>query len=357
MPAILHLLSGALDRVGHTAFDTFFLFNSTFSLASLASALVIAAFAIVFARLRRRGRIGFRLLGRALAPRRAAIGASGKADLGFFFFNTFSAGGLIGWGLLSQTQVSDWTARALIGAFGRSEAHASGPLAAGLTTLALFLAYELAYWVDHWLSHNVPALWEIHKVHHTAEALSPLTNFRVHPLETLKFYNVAALLTGAANGALVYGLGPQRGHLSLYGVDAAIFIYMFTIAHLQHSHVWISFDGWLGRLVLSPAHHQIHHSTDERHFGSNLGSALAIWDWLFGTLYVPAARREPLSFGVAGATAAAHTVTGTLITPVTEAGRALARSFGRPRAGYSAEALSIRSGGSLSAGVNPNTRP
>jgi sterol desaturase/sphingolipid hydroxylase (fatty acid hydroxylase superfamily) len=330
MPTILHLVIGALERVGHTAYDTFFSLNSTFSIASLASALVIAAVAISAARLRRRGRIGLRLLTRALRPRPAAHGASGKADLGYFFFNTFSAGGLIGWGLLSQAQVSAWTAGGLTALFGRSSAHHAGVLAAGVTTLVLFLAYELAYWLDHWLCHNVPALWEIHKVHHTAEALSPLTNFRVHPIESLTFYNIAALFTGVANGALAYGLGPS-GRLSLLGVDAAIFTYMFTVAHLQHSHVWISFNGWLGRVVLSPAHHQIHHSTDERHFGSNLGSALAIWDWMFGTLYVPAARRECLKFGVAGATAAAHTVTGALITPMVEAAKVLARSF-RPLA-------------------------
>jgi sterol desaturase/sphingolipid hydroxylase (fatty acid hydroxylase superfamily) len=357
MPATLHLFARALDRVGHTAFDTFFSLSSTFSLASLASGLLIAAIAIGASRLRRRGRISLRLLGRALRPRRAAMGASGKADLGYFFFNTFSAGGVIGWGLLSQMQVSDWTTNGLARVFGRSEAHASGVPAAALTTLVLFIAYELAYWLDHWLCHNIPALWEIHKVHHSAEALTPLTNFRVHPVETLTFYNIAALFTGLANGALSYGLGPRSGHISLLGVDAAIFLYMFTIAHLQHSHVWISFDGWLGRLVLSPAHHQIHHSTDERHFGSNLGSALAIWDWMFGTLYVPSARRETLKFGVAGATAETHTVTGTLITPMIESAKALARCLRRDASGYNASALSIRSGGSLSAGAKPNTRP
>ncbi len=317
------ILSGAFHRVAHTALDTFFSFNSTFSLASLVSALALAALAISVGRLRRRGRLSLRLLWRALRPRRQVLGASGKADVGFFLLNTFSAGGLIGWGLLSQAQVSGWTTKVLQSGFGQPPVHPGGAVSASLTTLVVFLAYELAYWCDHWLCHNVPALWEIHKVHHTAEALSPLTNFRVHPVETLTFYNIAALFTGLANGAMAYALGGQAGHLTILGVDAAIFVYMFTVAHLQHSHVWLSFGGWLGRLLLSPAHHQVHHSRDERHFGRNLGSGLAIWDWLFGTLYVPAASREPLVFGVAGATQAAHTVTGTLITPVIEAAMTL----------------------------------
>ena len=183
----------------------------------------------------------------------------------------------------------------------------------------MFLAYELAYWIDQWLCHNVPALWEIHKVHHTAQALSPLTNFRVHPLETLTFYNIAALFTGAAAGALDHLFGAGHGRAALFGTDVLFLAFMFSVAHLHHSHVWIAFRGPWARVLMSPAAHQVHHSTDPRHFGRNLGNALALWDWLFGTLYVPAARREPLVFGVAGETGDVHSVTGSLITPVVRA--------------------------------------
>src|SRR5260370_139515 len=70
-----------------------------------------------------------------------------------------------------------------------------------------------------------------------------------------------------------------------------------TIVHLRHSHMWIAFTGLAGRLFQSPAHHQIHHSDQPRHFNKNLGFALAVWDWLFGTLYVPE-QYEKITFGV-----------------------------------------------------------
>ena len=306
----------AAARVGSAASATLFSTGSTFSLASLASALVLAAAVIAIGRWRRRGRLSLRLLAKALRPRRAVLGASGRADFGFFLLNTFSAGGLIGWALISQAAVAAWTTRCLAGGFGPSPAHFAGLWPAAAASAAMFVAYELAYWVDHWLCHNVPALWEIHKVHHTAEALSPLTNFRVHPLETLTFYNISALFTGLTAGALDYGLGWTHGRLTLLGTDAVFVAFMFTIAHLQHSHVWITFRGGWARVLMSPAGHQIHHSVDPRHFGRNLGNALAIWDWLFGTLYVPSPRRESLVYGVAGETEAAHGVTGALITPM-----------------------------------------
>ncbi len=68
--------------------------------------------------------------------------------------------------------------------------------------------------------------------------------------------------------------------------------------HLQHSHIWISCPGLAGRIFMSPAHHQIHHSADPIHFNRNFGSCLSVWDWVFGTLHQPAPRREAQSFGV-----------------------------------------------------------
>ncbi len=40
----------------------------------------------------------------------------------------------------------------------------------------------------------------------------------------------------------------------------------------------------LGRIFVSPAHHQVHHSANPKHFNKNFGSCLALWDWMFGTL-------------------------------------------------------------------------
>ena len=316
----LDLLLGAVGRAGaRTLFD----FGSTFSLWSVAGGLALAAIAIGLTRLGRGRPLTPRYLVRALAPRAATLGASGRADAGFFLFNTFCASSLIGWALLTQAQVARWTSEGLAAAAGASHAAASGLWPAALYSVVIFLAYELAYWVDHWLSHNVPALWELHKVHHTAEALSPLTNFRVHPLDSLVFYNLVALFTGVAAGALNYGLGPAHGRLMLLGADALVVAFGFTFAHLLHTHVWLRLPEPWSRLVMSPAAHQIHHSVDPAHYGRNLGNALAVWDWLFGTLYRPAAERERLSFGVPGQDASAHTIRGTLLTPMIRAAAAL----------------------------------
>jgi sterol desaturase/sphingolipid hydroxylase (fatty acid hydroxylase superfamily) len=101
----------------------------------------------------------------------------------------------------------------------------------------------------------------------------------------------------------------------LSGNNIVLVLFIHLYVHLQHTHVWIAFRGLLGRLFVSPAHHQIHHSTNPVHFNKNLGSCLAVWDWLFGTLHVPAREREKLSFGVAPVEHGAHTITGEFLVP------------------------------------------
>jgi sterol desaturase/sphingolipid hydroxylase (fatty acid hydroxylase superfamily) len=318
--------------LGHAA-DLFLSPGSTFSVASLMSALVIAVASLAWMRIRRRRAVKVRTLMRALFPRRLLRSASTRADLAMFLFNTFAAGALIGWTVVSAGQISRAAAELLASALGQ------GPritMAAGasrtLATIALFLAYELAYWLDHFLSHKVPALWEFHKVHHTAEVLSPLTVFRVHPVDSLVFANIGAVVLGLTAGVLQYVLGGTASPFALSGANLILVAFIFLTIHLQHSHIWISFTGLWGRILMSPAHHQIHHSADPRHFNRNFGSCLSVWDWVFGTLHQPDRRREALTFGaeVREGTASPHSITGVLITPFAEAPRRLIAAWDPP---------------------------
>ena len=50
--------------------------------------------------------------------------------------------------------------------------------------LVIFLARDFADFFRHFLSHKVNFLWALHRVHHSAEVLTPLTGIaRFHPLE------------------------------------------------------------------------------------------------------------------------------------------------------------------------------
>jgi len=290
--------------------------GSSFSLLSLAVALAISVIWVVMRR-RARGRgVSLKLILRALFPRRILLSPSTKADMGFTLLNIFAVSGLIGWGLLTNAAVAHWILDALTNSLGHRPRSGINPwLIQAFLTLAMFLAYEFAYWLDHYLCHTVPFLWEFHRVHHTAETLTPLTVFRVHPIDTLVFYNIVAVVTGATAGLVGYIAGGLIDGFTLEGANVLLLAFIFLTVHLQHSHVWIAFTGVWGRIFASPAHHQIHHSANPAHFGQNLGSCLVLFDWLFGTLRIPTRAREPLVYGVEPGQEAPHSITGGLITP------------------------------------------
>ena len=297
----------------------FFSLGSNFSLTSLVAALIISAGYFAWRRYKRGRRIRLRTIIRALFPRRILRHQSNQADIFYLFFNVFVASVLFGWAIMSYQFVSNGVIAGLVALFGPVTPTSLSPyVARAVITVMLFLAYELGYWFNHWLSHKVPLLWEFHKVHHSAEVLTPLTNLRVHPVYSWIFANILAFSVGMTNGVGHYFFGDSAYQYALADTNIILVLFIHAYVHLQHSHMWISFQGVFGRIFVSPAHHQVHHSADPKHFNKNFGSCLALWDWMFGTLYIPSKEREPLVFGFPEQPNA-HTVKGELVEPFANA--------------------------------------
>jgi sterol desaturase/sphingolipid hydroxylase (fatty acid hydroxylase superfamily) len=307
-----HLVAFWLNQLG----GTFLVPGSTLSLGSLVCTLLLAAFLAVPRARRQMPRLA--VWRRALFPRRLVRSASGRADIAYAVFGILFYGLIFGGALVSSTAIAAGADQWLTFLFGPSSpVLMPGVLAATIFTIAIFLAYDLAYWLDHYLSHKLPVLWQFHRVHHGAESLSLLTNFRVHPIDTMVFASIGAVTTGMTEATLGRWLGPAAHPFGLGGTNALILVSSVCLTHLQHSHLWVTFGPRWGRWLLGPAHHQIHHSADPRDFDRNFGSTLALWDRLFGTFRPPAARRERLSFGLGAAEPAPHGLKAAVITPVT----------------------------------------
>jgi sterol desaturase/sphingolipid hydroxylase (fatty acid hydroxylase superfamily) len=309
------VLQRAVEKVWG-AFDRVFLDPaSTMSLTSLACALALAVGALVWRRRNRHGRRPHvRLLARALFPRSLFTRRTGGTDVFYLAFNTMILGAAFGWAVVSGGWWSQLAQNALTFAFGASALAWPVWLTTCLTALVVFLAYDLGYWVDHWSSHRIPALWELHKTHHSAERLTPITVFRVHPGEMIKFMNILALFMGLGSGFAAWAF-PGAGQTVFSGTNVVLLAFVYLFLHLQHSHVWITFPGVLGRVLMSPAHHQIHHSVSVEHHDRNFGSCLCVWDRMFGTYYGPSATPQRLRFGLVGEPPGSGGVTGLLIDP------------------------------------------
>jgi sterol desaturase/sphingolipid hydroxylase (fatty acid hydroxylase superfamily) len=166
-----------------------------------------------------------------------------------------------------------------------------------LFTLCLLAAGDLALFLGHYAMHKSRILWEFHKVHHSATVLMPLTAYRQHPVEEFITGSLNAAALGLVGGVFLYA-APAANVLGVQGHNLIELIALIAARHLRHSHIAVSF-GALERFFVSPAQHQLHHSTAREHFDRNFGVVLAIWDWMFGTL-VLATPNQAISFGIDG---------------------------------------------------------
>jgi sterol desaturase/sphingolipid hydroxylase (fatty acid hydroxylase superfamily) len=182
--------------------------------------------------------------------------------------------GLVGGALLARDQ--GWGLLNLLGLEG-----------VGAILLSV-LALDLARYLVHLAAHRVGWLWRLHRVHHSDDAYDCTLALRFHPLE--------ALLTAGSMILLVMALGLSPLGVLMLDV-AAITLGFFAHGNLALPH---HLETALGRVLVTPAIHRLHHSADPRQARANLASVFSFWDRLFGTAMAPQAGRDAhLVFGLA----------------------------------------------------------
>jgi sterol desaturase/sphingolipid hydroxylase (fatty acid hydroxylase superfamily) len=123
-----------------------------------------------------------------------------------------------------------------------------------------------SYWLHRW-SHTDSWLWRVHLLHHVPDRLNLANAITAHPINAA--YDKAARLLPL----LVLGLSP----------DAMLFIALFGVTQSLVTHANVAGTiGWLDRVIGSAELHRRHHSTDPDQAG-NFGTALPLWDQVFGT--------------------------------------------------------------------------
>ncbi len=139
------------------------------------------------------------------------------------------------------------------------------------------LILDCAIWAQHLITHKVPVLWRLHRVHHADRDMDVTTAIRFHPVEIA--------LSMLLKIGLVYLLGP-----------AALAVLVFEIllngtAMFNHANIRlpVALDRVLRLILVTPDMHRVHHSVHRSEHDSNYGFALSIWDRMFGT-YIPQPR-------------------------------------------------------------------
>ena len=127
--------------------------------------------------------------------------------------------------------------------------------------------------------------------------MTPLTVMRKHPVFDMAGNVLRVLLLAPLWGLIIFIWKPAAAPLVVTIVTVANGLFATFAANLRHSHVWISYGPVLERIFVSPAMHQIHHSTAPEHWDRNYGEIFALWDWAFGTIHL-SGRFQKLTFGL-----------------------------------------------------------
>ena len=143
-----------------------------------------------------------------------------------------------------------------------------------------FLVRDFVQWWIHRLLHSNETLWQFHKLHHSVKQMGFAAHLRYHWMENVVYRTLEYI------------------PLAMIGVSLNDFfiIHIFTLAvgHFNHSNFNINL-GPLKYIFNNPAMHIWHHAKhlpEDRRFGVNFGLTLSIWDYLFGTAYIPHTGRD-----------------------------------------------------------------
>jgi len=163
-------------------------------------------------------------------------------------------------------------------------ARGAGPLNVlpfwGQLAFYIIVSDFLYYWA-HRLFHG-RSLWKYHAIHHSATEVDWTTEYRFHP--------VNVMLQPAPVGVLMLALGISPDVLAFF-IPFDVIAGAFVHSNLN----WTL--GPLKYVVASPVFHRWHHTLPEEGGESNFAPTFALWDWLFGTFYMPEGKL-PATFGV-----------------------------------------------------------
>ncbi len=227
-----------------------------------------------------------------LFPKEIYLHRSAKVDYAIYLINLFIAPLTGLFGVAVNTWISVNLATFLI------DLNGGDPLLRGewnntvgfVFILGFTLFADLAVYIIHRFHHQSNVFWPIHSLHHSAEVLTPVTLFRKHPVWNFTANLLTALLTGIFQGLFVFVYFGTPDYTLFFGINTIYVFYNFFASNLRHSHIWLSWGKPLSFLFISPAMHQIHH--DPERMNKNYGEIFAIWDWMFGTLYIPEGRER-----------------------------------------------------------------
>lgn len=179
--------------------------------------------------------------------------------------------------VIFNSKVSDWFSNLYTNSFN-IPSYRGVSLIIFLTAL---LVSNFSSYLNHRIAHNIPFLWDLHELHHSPTEMTMLSKDRSTPFDGIFFQTVSLPLDVFCSLLIAHYM--KEGFI----LPLIIYILFFCLDGIHstvgHSSFELTYPKPFNYILMSPSLHWIHHSTNPKHFRSNYGNTLCIWDRIFNT--------------------------------------------------------------------------
>lgn len=149
-----------------------------------------------------------------------------------------------------------------------------------------YVVWEFAHFIYHYLAHKVRLFWCLHSTHHAPEQMNLSVTYAHFILEApyADFIRTSICIFFGVNPVMLFAIMFVDG---TWGGFIHVGENVFKDARF----------GLLGRFILTPSHHRVHHARNPLYMDTNFCNLLNVWDRVFKT-YQPEQANLPIEYGI-----------------------------------------------------------
>ncbi len=149
-----------------------------------------------------------------------------------------------------------------------------------------YIVWEFAHFIYHYLAHKVRLFWCLHSSHHAPEQMNLSVTYAHFILEApyADFIRTSICILAGVSPVMLFAIifidGTWGGFI-----------------HVGENFMKDSRMGFVGKLILTPSHHRVHHARNPLYMDTNFCNLLNIWDRVFKT-YQPEKTDILIEYGI-----------------------------------------------------------
>jgi sterol desaturase/sphingolipid hydroxylase (fatty acid hydroxylase superfamily) len=149
-----------------------------------------------------------------------------------------------------------------------------------------YIVWEFSHFIYHYLAHKVRLFWCLHSTHHAPENMNLSVTYAHFILEApyADFIRTSICILGGVPPAMLFAImfidGTWGGFI-----------------HVGENFMKNARFGFLGKFILTPSHHRVHHARNPLYMDTNFCNLLNIWDRVFKT-YQPETESINIEYGI-----------------------------------------------------------